>query len=1332
MTKTPPDDPPRPSDPRPLPSDPLPRPIGRHGRGKRAATQSPGSDGPTPPNAPTNSHSRAPTKPHFRAPTATGPALTASFLRLDLPDVLTRLGLPPTDPARLATLWRTVQRHLAQLGPTAGAARVLRHAIAPLALGPHPPLRATPVTTREGPEDGGHLLRGPPGTILRAWAIDAETDLDAPIRSAKAWRASPLRAAHRVLRAGKERMGLLTNGQELRLLISDPALPDSHLSFPLDAWRAPDNPTRPPPEEPIGPPPEAQPGPPPEGLDLLLRLASEPGVAALPRVLDAARLHQARVTDGLRSQARAALEGFLQAVIQQAPAPPDAPPPDAPPPDAIWHDGLVLIHRLLFILKLEASSDPAQGFSFAATRLWRESLSPNQALGPLVRRHLDHGQATGTMLETGLRQLFRAAREGLRCAELVIAPLGGALFAADTMPVLDRLPWGERAVALLLDRLLWTSPAGGARERVHYGALDVEVLGGVYESLLDLEPGIAGRPMTRLRRGAREVVTTANPTHPLAVEAIPAGRFFLRAGQGRKASGSYYTPTGFVRFLVAESLGPACRSRSPGDDPDPGAILALRVLDPATGSGHFLVEACRFLAEALFDACRRCDALARDPATPPARAAVLAARIAALPDPDGLLASWLPALAKGGIAERRAMALCRRLVAVHCLYGADRNPLAIELAKLALWLESHAEGLPLTFLDHRLVQGDSLAGPFLDDMQRLPVGGGMLDPLLAAGLAERLAAMHATAVEQVRRIGATLGRDLADLARKQAAREALEAARAPLVNLARAWAGAAVLATREGDDEWQALAQAVAATGAWPAAPTPRQAAMLEAGAEALPWDLAFAEVAGFDAVIGNPPWDVIQHNMSDFVAGHDLSVLDAPTRRERAAIEARVLSDPAIAADFAAYRAAFDRRKRVANRLFRHQRVGMGRDSTAGNLDAFRLFAERSIRLAAADGAVGLLLPSAFHANEGTTGIRRLFLDHGLETCLSFENRLGLFDIDSRFKFALVVARRPGPARAVRCAFYLEDIGQGEDPARLMTYDRGFIDASGGPYQTLMELRGPADLALARRLFATGGQRFGAWCASNGIRLGRDLHMTDDAGLFSPVDGVADDPAWCTLHEGKTFHHYTDRWDTRPRYRVRTEALAAKPLVAEAVRHFRLAFRDIARSNDERSAIATIMPPGVVLGHTATVEKTPGARPPRLALALCAVFNAFPFDWLVRQKTATHLSLYLLDGLPMPSLTEATLTALADTTAALCANDARFAPLVGDRADWPAMPDPAERQRLRAAADALVARAYGLTREEYAHVLASFSHASWRDAPGACLAAYDRIAESGSDRTRP
>ena len=96
----------------------------------------------------------------------------------------------------------------------------------------------------------------------------------------------------------------------------------------------------------------------------------------------------------------------------------------------LWQEGLVLVYRLLFILKLESAADPARAFSFASTALWRHALSPNQALGPLVRRHLDQGHETGRMLADGLRTVFRVFRDGLSCSELAIAPLGGALFSA--------------------------------------------------------------------------------------------------------------------------------------------------------------------------------------------------------------------------------------------------------------------------------------------------------------------------------------------------------------------------------------------------------------------------------------------------------------------------------------------------------------------------------------------------------------------------------------------------------------------------------------------------------------------------------------------------------------------------------------------------------------------------------------------------------------------------------------------------------------------------------------------------------------------------------------
>jgi hypothetical protein len=1109
---------------------------------------------------------------------------------------------------------------------------------------------------------------------------------------------------------------------------------------------------------------------------VLVGFAGPKGLGQLADVLDAARLYQSRVTKDLRVQARNAIEGFLQALLDH-PANAHLRTEGGGLAARFWEEALILVHRLLFVLKLETASDPARAFSFASTDLWRNALSPNRALGPVVRRHLDQGADTGRMLEDGLRLIFQIFRDGLSCSEMSIAPLGGALFGAQATPLLDGLAWGERAVALLLDRLLWTTPRSRERERVHYGSLDVEDLGRVYEALLELEPGISTEPMVRLRRAKLEVVLPLRRAAKLGkptkapdgradvacIEQIASHRFFLRAGIGRKATGSYYTPRAFVRFLVHETLRPQLRARSPDDDPNPAAILSLKVVDPATGSGHFLVEACRFLGEALYAACRSCDEQARaaDDAGDGARAAVLRRRVADLQDPDDTLAAYLPGRASeggdSGLSQSRALAICRRLIAVHCLYGVDRNMLAVELAKLSLWLESYAEGLPLTFLDHRLVQGDSLAGPFLAQLAGLPVSGTPLDPLLAQGVAAMLGAAVDAALSEVRALEASVGRNAADLTLKEAAKARLDAALAPVRALARAWSGAVMLATREGDDEWLALAQTMAKRGEWPAALTDRQAAMLAAGEPALPWDLMFPEVflpdgtgvrrGGFDAVLSNPPWDIMQPNTGEFLGAFDLSILNAPTNRTAQAIHDRLLADPHIANAFRDYRLGFQQQHRLVDRLYRHQRLGARNEPMGGKLDSFRVFAERKLQLAGPEGAVGMVVPSAFHANEGATGVRRLYLrETQMQWCLSFENRRKLFDIDSRFKFALVVARRPGPTRQVRCAFYLTDFAQIDEPTRLLDYDSAFIASSGGEYATLLELRGAADLAIARGMFRSSC-RFGSWTEGIGVLLSREAHMTDDAGRFTPISTLAGPDSspvsrtvaqqlhrdgYLILHEGKTIHQFSDQWDAAPRYAVAVGALAGRPQIVENTRYFRAACREIARSTDERTVIAAILPPGLICGHTINVERRPSQRPNAAALVVVAVLNSFPFDWMLRQKAAAHVSLYILAELPSPPLSPIAERFLAHGTLRLCSNHRGFLPLwreqLGTAAKpcgWPAVPAERDRWRLRAAMDAVIAAAYRLARDDYAHILGSFRHRSFGDATEYCLSAFDDLAET-------
>lgn len=236
------------------------------------------------------------------------------------------------------------------------------------------------------------------------------------------------------------------------------------------------------------------------------------------------------------------------------------------------------------------------------------------ALAGYARRLLADGAETGHLLESGLRRLFDMFAVGLSSAELNVSALDGVLFGRSSTKLIDSLQWGERSVAVLLDRLLWTEGKKSERLRVHYGPLDVEDLGRVYEALLELEPGFSEEPMVRLRRDKLEVVVPAMRARVSEsveqVEEIPARRFYLRVGLGRKATGSYYTPHAFVRFLVQETLGPLVDGRSPKGDPKPMAILDLRVIDPAMGSGHFLVEACRYLGDKLYESTRLCDDLA--------------------------------------------------------------------------------------------------------------------------------------------------------------------------------------------------------------------------------------------------------------------------------------------------------------------------------------------------------------------------------------------------------------------------------------------------------------------------------------------------------------------------------------------------------------------------------------------------------------------------------------------------------------------------------------------------------------------------------------------------
>ena len=398
-----------------------------------------------------------------------GPALPEPFVRFELEKELTsRKFLPKKtgdEGKQLRSRWDVYRRHLQELAASGGPLRVRNRVAEPLIelLGYKNIAVADDVKTREDIESGGNLLLSADGQEkLRVWTTPFNEDLDAPAKRGRAYRFSHLRIAQRVLLACGERLGLLTNGVELRILISDPARPDSQIVIPLDpGWKR---------HREV-----------PDSFLLLLALSCPRGVKALPDIVDKARLQQARVTKELRVQARQAVEQFIQEIIEHPSNREwfESHPDRAALAKDLWHEGLITVYRLLFILKLESNDDPARSFGFASTSLWRNTFSPSMALAGYARDVLEKGSETGSLLESGLRSLFRMFERGLQSTELMVKPLGGKLFGPDATPTLSPLPWGERAVAWLLDRLLWTPKKRGAetRERVHYGTLDVEDLG---------------------------------------------------------------------------------------------------------------------------------------------------------------------------------------------------------------------------------------------------------------------------------------------------------------------------------------------------------------------------------------------------------------------------------------------------------------------------------------------------------------------------------------------------------------------------------------------------------------------------------------------------------------------------------------------------------------------------------------------------------------------------------------------------------------------------------------------------------------------------------------
>jgi hypothetical protein len=799
---------------------------------------------------------------------------------------------------------------------------------------------------------------------------------------------------------------------------------------------------------------------------------------------------------------------------------------------AFFEELLRLVYRLIFLATVEDRRDRGTSerlvFTPEATDDAKARYLAGYSLTWLRERAVRRSQHDRHAdLWQALTITFGALARGEPALGL---PALGGLFDVDQCPKLDAAQLDNRHLLAAVFQLGWFRADGGL-SRVNYRDMGPEELGSVYESLLELVPDLQGlaSPVTARLAFVGDDETDASTK-----------------GNTRKLTGSYYTPDSLVQELIKSALEPVIAQTVKANPERPvEALLSLTICDPACGSGHFLLSAARRLADEV--------ALHR----------AAAEREGGAPTP----ADYRHAL---------------RDVVSRCIYGVDKNPMAIQLAKTALWLEAYSPDRPLSFVDHHLRIGDALLG-VLDPKvleQGIPdeaytalsgddkevakalkkqnkadlkswrqIAGG--DLLTQAGLAAQ-----AVSVE-------TLDDDTPEhLAAKRLAwsQAEAEAQRSTFARLADTYV-AAFLAPK--------LAEAgdtVPLSGyLWGVLSGHAPRVEVESAAQALcrqhsvfHWWLAFPPVAakgGFSVMLGNPPWERIKLQEEEFFATRSPLVAMAKNKAERAQriewlregvllhrvnpeLERTEGLTPPNRAEMALY-ASFiaARRGAEAASLYAHdsRRFPL---TGVGDVNTYALFSETFLQATSHMGRAGFIVPTGIATDDSTKHFFDAVSAGRLVSLWDLRTGPGLFSEigHQRFKFCLMTL---GAAPAADFAFFALKVDELADLRRHFQLTPNEFSLINPNTRTCPVLRSERDAELTKKLYRAApvliadgetdedGKVLRPEVNPWGISFQRMLDMSNDSGLFADTSAATGAPRRLPLYEAKMIHQFDHRWAT-------------------------------------------------------------------------------------------------------------------------------------------------------------------------------------------------------------
>ena len=645
---------------------------------------------------------------------------------------------------------------------------------------------------------------------------------------------------------------------------------------------------------------------------------------------------------------------------------------------------------------------------------------------------------------------------------------------------------------------------------IDYRNMGTEELGSIYESLLELVPFV---DVNRRSFGFMSDMGAANE---------------------RKKTGSYYTPDAFVGQLIQSALDPVIEKRLNEQSENPEeALLSLSVIDPSCGSGHFLLAAARRIAE----------------------------RLALVRSADGIVTPGNYRIALRDVIQ-------------HCIYGVDLNPLAVELARMALWLEGYAEGKPLSFLDHHLKVGNSLIGVF--DLSTLKSGiskeayvpSGSDEKVVCTALGKRNKAER-DALEKtlgsslltgdmfltdqnknlLKQIETTSSQNLADVASKEALyNQYLDTVSNHSIKRACDLFIGAYLC--EKTQKTATLVPTSAILGKALIDPTLLTDADVKSiefaskvceRSNVFHWPLEFPHIfaqGGFDCVLSNPPWEKAKVEDKKWFAKRQPVIEKASTAAIRKqmidALQQGQFSTQYLNLPYSEERSNTDKE------LFNHYMAAI-KNATAGsilghlseedggrfpltgrgdtNLAAY--FSELALNLRKADGTVGIVVPVGIITDDATKAYSQHILSGLTKSLYHFNNTEKLFPIDARYSFVLITLCE---SDTMDCVFYATRLEHLEDPERHVAFQKGDMELFNPNTRTCVLLRSKRDLELCRKIYSKApffvrenDANGNPW----GVRFMSMFHMSNDSNLFHTEyrDGLV------PLYEGKLFHQFDARW---------------------------------------------------------------------------------------------------------------------------------------------------------------------------------------------------------------